>query len=133
MRLSCLTIFYSLQKKFFFLNSLFITLFLLKGIRLQPKGPPDYPTKLKATRMGHNFVTLSWTPGFDGGIHNTKYFVAYRRVGEDDSNNCLAPTLNYQTNRGRGDGWQEFDCQSYNPCNITSLEQHHSYRFKVNF
>lgn len=80
--------------------------------------------------MGHNFITLSWTPGFDGGIHNTKYIVAYRRVGEEDSN-CNALILGYQSTKPRGDGWQEFDCQTYNPCNITSLEQHHSYRFKV--
>lgn len=99
------------------------------SIRLQPKGPPEKPESLTAIDIGHNYVTLQWTPGFDGGLQNTKYFVSYRKVlrSKDDEydNGC------YASKKSTPDNWHEFDCQRSNPCNVTSLEQHQSYVFMV--
>ena len=87
---------------------------------------------LEAVNVGHNFVTLRWEPGFDGGLHNTKYFVAYKRVttGRDLAGDC--PGAAQPSRRPQGDGLQEFDCQKSNPCNVTALEQHNTFLFKVN-
>ena len=117
----------------------------LKAIfHLQPKGPPEPPRSLKTTVVGYNFVTLQWEPGFNGGLQNTKYFVAYRRVagglsagGEEQNlaSDCYSagdvPNINVNIDADSASGWQEFDCQRNNPCNVTSLEQHASYVFKV--
>lgn len=107
------------------------------GIYLQPKGPPEHPSSIKATEVGHSYVTLLWEPGFDGGHQNTKYFVSYRRVLASAGDETLAPdcygTTGIIPRRSNGEGWQEFDCQRNNPCNVTSLEQHHTYVFKVSW
>lgn len=99
------------------------------SIRLQPKGPPEKPESLTAIDVGHNYVTLQWTPGFDGGLQNTKYFVSYRKVlrtkDEEYDSDC------YASKKSAPDNWHEFDCQRSNPCNVTSLEQHQSYVFMV--
>ncbi|XP_039283804.1 hemicentin-1 isoform X1 [Nilaparvata lugens] len=99
------------------------------AIRLQSKGPPERPESLSAVQVGHSFVTLKWTPGFDGGVH-TKYFVSYRKVlktsDEDVDSDCYA-----KRKTGPADSWHEFDCQRINPCNVTSLEEHQSYEFKM--
>ncbi|XP_034242329.1 uncharacterized protein LOC117645893 isoform X4 [Thrips palmi] len=116
-------------------------------IKLQPKGPPEHPQAVKSTAVGHNYVTLLWEAGFDGGVQNTKYFVSYRRVaggsnteGGDLASDCYSaapPSVNAnlvsssEATSGEAGGWQEFDCQKNNPCNVTSLEQHASYVFKV--
>ncbi|XP_050294369.1 cell adhesion molecule DSCAM-like isoform X2 [Anthonomus grandis grandis] len=95
-------------------------------IRLQPKGPPEKPTKLVALYTGPTYVTLGWEPGFNGGIHNTKYFVSFKKVpGENDFmiEGCGPVSKNLD--------WAEVDCQQNVPCNVTHLDQHQTYLFKV--
>ncbi|XP_060528040.1 hemicentin-1 isoform X2 [Cylas formicarius] len=95
-------------------------------IRLQPKGPPERPTRLTALYTGPTFVTLGWEPGFNGGVFNTKYFVLYRKVPNDDDavvEGC--GPVSKHTN------WAESDCQQNVPCNVTNLDQHQTYVFKV--
>lgn len=100
------------------------------AIRLQSKGPPERPENLVPTEVTHNYVVLQWTPGFDGGLSNTKYFVSYRKVlranDDDVDSDCYA-----KKKSGPADSWHEVDCLRMNPCNVTSLEQHQSYEFKV--
>lgn len=95
-------------------------------IRMQPKGAPESPHSLTSQRIGATYVTLRWEAGFDGGLSNTKYFVWYRRVarGAGASEQCSA---------GGNDAndWREYDCMRANPCNVTRLEQHNTYSFKV--
>jgi echinoid protein len=97
-------------------------------LTLQQKGPPEKPLNLQAQEIGSNFVTLGWDAGFDGGLSNTKYFVLYRRIAltnEDLINDdCRAQSLSSTE-------WMEFDCHRNVPCNITPLDQHQSYEFKV--
>ncbi|ETN66063.1 echinoid [Anopheles darlingi] len=97
-------------------------------IRLQPKGPPEKPTTLKAVELGSNFVILSWSPGFDGGLANTKYFVSYRKIVIPNESlvteECAAVAAS-------GAEWMEFDCQREIPCTINPLDRHQSYIFKV--
>lgn len=96
-------------------------------IRLQPMGAPEKPTKVTAINVGPTHVALGWEVGFDGGIPISKYFVSYRRVpGEDEAvaPDCAPP-------RGPAGEWNELDCRRSNPCNITDLEQHQTYTFKV--
>ncbi|BES87266.1 negative regulation of ERBB signaling pathway [Nesidiocoris tenuis] len=95
-------------------------------IRLQPKGAPERPESLRALDVGHSYITLQWTPGFNGGLQSTKYFVSYKRVLTTPNDDCYAPKKN-----GIPESWHEFDCQTKNPCNVTNLEQHQSYLFKV--
>lgn len=95
-------------------------------IKLQQKGPPEKPEALTPISIGHNFVTLKYTPGFDGGVHETKYFVSYKRTADTGEDDCV------NTRRtGAPDSWHEVDCQRNNPCNVTSLDQHTRYIFKV--
>lgn len=95
-------------------------------IKLQSKGPPEKPTKLAALHTGPNFVTLSWDPGFNGGIFNTKYFVSYKKIPVEEEmmiEGCgIIP---------KSQDWSEVDCQQNIPCNISHLEQHQSYLFKI--
>lgn len=101
-------------------------------LRLQAKGAPENPLAVSATSLGHNYVTLSWEPGFDGGLTNTKFFVSYRRVpGKVETAVAVAADCGYEDQRRNTADWQEFDCQRNNPCNVTSLDQHNSYTFKV--
>ncbi|CAH1110783.1 unnamed protein product [Psylliodes chrysocephalus] len=95
-------------------------------IKLQPKGPPEKPTKLVALHHGHNFVTLGWEPGFNGGIANTKYFVSYRKVASESD--IIIEGCN---NVARSGDWNEVDCLHSVPCNVSHLEQYQSYLFKV--
>ncbi|XP_066252109.1 hemicentin-1 isoform X1 [Euwallacea similis] len=95
-------------------------------IRLQPKGPPERPNKLTALNTGPTYVTLGWEPGFNGGVYNTKYFVSYKKVsGENDVvvEGCGPVTKNSD--------WAEVDCQQNVPCNVSHLDQHQTYLFKV--
>lgn len=95
-------------------------------IRLQPKGPPEKPSKLVGVHTGPNFVTLNWEPGFNGGVSNTKYFVSYKKVPSDDDiviEGCgVVP---------KAADWSEVDCQQNVPCNVSHLDQHQTYLFKV--
>lgn len=96
-------------------------------IRLQPKGSPEKPTNLDSAEIGSNYISLNWTPGFDGGLSNTKFFVLYRKVSiasNEVNGDCGAQYT------GSSD-WLEFDCHRDYPCNITPLDQHSSYVFKV--
>lgn len=96
-------------------------------IRLQPKGAPEKPTGLDAAEIGSNFISLNWTPGFDGGLSNTKFFVLYRKVSiasNEINGDC-------GTQYTSSPDWSEFDCHRDYPCNITPLDQHSSYVFKV--
>lgn len=97
-------------------------------IRLQQKGPPEEPLNLQAADVGPNYVTLLWDPGFDGGLSNTKYFVSYRKVAvpHDDQVNGDCGMLTTTSSE-----WMEFDCHRDVPCNVTPLDQHQSYVFKV--
>ncbi|XP_077286250.1 hemicentin protein echinoid isoform X2 [Arctopsyche grandis] len=97
-------------------------------IKLQPKGPPEKPRNLQTIEAGHNFVTLLWEPGFDGGLQNTKYFVSYRRVAMPN-NEVVTGDCSMMTSRN-GE-WMEFDCSRNVPCNVTALDQHQTYVFKV--
>ena len=95
-------------------------------IRLQPKGPPEKPSKLVSLHTGPNFVTLGWEPGFNGGISNTKYFVSYKKVpGDEDLMVEGCGTVSKSTD------WSEVDCQQNVPCNVSHLDQHQTYLFKV--
>lgn len=96
-------------------------------IRLQPKGPPEKPTNLDAAEIGPSYISLNWAPGFDGGLQNTKFFVLYRKVSIP-SNEVNGDCGAYFTT---SPDWSEFDCHRNNPCNITPLDQHSSYVFKV--
>ena len=96
-------------------------------IRLQPKGPPEKPTEVTAINVGPTHVALGWTVGFDGGIPITKYFVSYRRISSGEE--TVAPDC--VTTGGPVGQWLELDCRRSNPCNITNLEQHQTYSFKV--
>lgn len=95
-------------------------------IRLQPKGQPEKPEALTPVAVGHNFVTLRYTPGFDGGVHDTMYFVSYKRAADSGEDDCVNARR-----IGAPDSWHEVDCQRNNPCNVTSLDQHQRYIFKV--
>uniref|UniRef100_U5ELA9 Putative echinoid n=1 Tax=Corethrella appendiculata TaxID=1370023 RepID=U5ELA9_9DIPT len=97
-------------------------------IRLQPKGAPEKPSQLKPIDSGADYVTLSWMPGFDGGLSNTKYFVSYRKIAIP---NETLVTEECSITAAAGSEWMEFDCQRDVPCNITPLDHHQSYVFKV--
>ncbi|XP_063621729.1 hemicentin-2 [Cydia splendana] len=96
-------------------------------IKLQPKGAPETPKALASKKIGPSYVTLQWEAGFDGGLSSTKYFVRYRRVGAPGApgaSDCVAE-------RTAAQDWMEYDCGRSNPCNVTRLDQHNSYSFKV--
>ncbi|XP_017769905.1 PREDICTED: hemicentin-1 [Nicrophorus vespilloides] len=95
-------------------------------IRLQKKGAPEKPTQVTAVHVGHNFVTLNWEPGFNGGIANTKYFVSYKKVPGND--NIIVEGCGTIT---KAADWSEADCHQNVPCNVSHLDQHQSYIFKV--
>ncbi|XP_022231251.2 Down syndrome cell adhesion molecule-like protein Dscam2 isoform X2 [Drosophila obscura] len=97
-------------------------------IRLQQKGPPEKPTNLRAMDVGHNYVSLSWDPGFDGGLSKTKFFVSYRRVAMPREEQLIPDCA---TLANSNSDWVEVDCQRDIPCKVTSLDQHQSYAFKV--
>ncbi|KAL0113165.1 hypothetical protein PUN28_012384 [Cardiocondyla obscurior] len=100
---------------------------IMSTIRLQPKGAPERPTNITAMEVGPTYVVLLWQLGFDGGLPITKYFVSYRRVAGGDeivAPDCAPP-------RGPAGQWLELDCRRSNPCNVTNLEQHQTYTFKV--
>ena len=80
-------------------------------IKLEPKGKPERPESLKATRTTYNTISLTWTPGFNGGFENTRYIVQYRH------GNDLSPRIH--------------DCQQRTNCNITRLDQNSPYLLKV--
>uniref|UniRef100_A0A8D8W7X6 Hemicentin-1 n=1 Tax=Cacopsylla melanoneura TaxID=428564 RepID=A0A8D8W7X6_9HEMI len=101
------------------------------SIKLQTKGPPEKPEALHATDVGPRHVVLEWMPGFDGGLKNTKYFVSYKKVLRTNDNEIDNDCYASKRLSNVGDSWQEFDCQVNNPCNVTSLEQHQSYVFKM--
>lgn len=95
-------------------------------IRLQRKGPPEKPRNLSGKIIGSNYVTLAWDPGFNGGIVDTKYFISYRKVPTNEDvliEGCGVVAKNQD--------WSEVDCQQHVPCNVTSLDQHQRYVFKV--
>lgn len=96
-------------------------------IRLQPKGAPDRPINVTAMDVGPTHVALLWELGFDGGLNITKYFVYYKRVPGGDEiivPDCPGP-------RSPAGQWEEVNCRWNNPCNVTELEQHQTYTFRV--
>jgi echinoid protein len=97
-------------------------------IKLQPKGAPEKPNNLEVTDVGSNYVTLNWDLGFDGGIANTKFFVSYRKVPvpQDDQIQGECGPVAMATSE-----MMEFDCHQDLPCNVSPLDQHQSYVFKV--
>lgn len=48
-----------------------------EGIRLNITSKPDMPSNLNVLNTTHDSMTLSWTPGFDGGLKAT-YRIRYR-------------------------------------------------------
>ncbi|XP_046807302.1 Down syndrome cell adhesion molecule-like protein 1 isoform X1 [Lucilia cuprina] len=103
-------------------------------IRLQPKGPPERPTNLKVLETAHNFVILSWIPGFNGGMLSTKFLVTYRRVPtprEQLLSDCGAVHTFASSSGMSSPEWLEFDCFRDNPCKVAPLDQHQSYMFKI--
>lgn len=98
------------------------------SIRLQPKGAPEKPVNLKVNEVGPNYVSLMWDAGFDGGISNTKFFVSYRKVAAqlDESVDGECGPIAMASSE-----LMEFDCHRNMPCNISPLDQHQSYVFKV--
>ncbi|XP_039751706.1 hemicentin-2 [Pararge aegeria] len=94
-------------------------------IRLQPKGAPEPPKNLATQKVDATYVTLKWEEGFNGGLSSTKYFVLYRRVRNPAVGEHCAADRNDEFD------WKEYDCGRSNPCNVTRLEQHNSYYFKV--
>lgn len=50
-----------------------------EGIRLEVTSKPDMPSNLNVLNTTHDSMTLSWTPGFDGGLKAT-YRIRYREV-----------------------------------------------------
>ncbi|KAF5284702.1 hypothetical protein FQR65_LT13455 [Abscondita terminalis] len=98
-------------------------------IKLQPKGTPEKPTKLSSLYTGPNFVTLNWEPGFNGGIFNTKFFVSYKKA--TNSEETLDKSIEGCGTVSRSVDWSEVDCHQNVPCNVSHLEQHQSYTFKV--
>ncbi|CAG0896284.1 unnamed protein product [Darwinula stevensoni] len=78
-----------------------------------PRGPPDPPLPPRALASGSSWILISWLPGFHGGLPDSIKFI----VSATSSINPSQETL--------------FDCQDSNPCNITGLDPHTSYAFKV--
>lgn len=97
-------------------------------IKLQPKGSPESPKSLAVQKVGPSYVTLKWENGFNGGLSNTKYFVLYRRVS---GRGAASGGEGCEAERAGDTDWMEYDCGRSNPCNVTRLEQHSSYTFKV--
>ncbi|XP_047120499.1 hemicentin-2 [Schistocerca piceifrons] len=101
------------------------------AIRLQPKGLPEHPRSVEATEIGPNYVVIGWEPGFDGGLQHTKFYVSYQRLSGNDAVSSNCHTTGVPVRASNSDGWQEMDCHKNNPCNVTELEQHQTYVFKV--
>lgn len=100
-------------------------------IRLQSKGPPEKPNNITAIDIGPTHVTLAWELGFDGGLKVVRNSIFYKKlVGSEDSvaSDCVSP-------KGLQNGqWFHLDClrSNYsNRCNVTGLEQHQAYTFKM--
>lgn len=55
--------------------------FATSSPRLEVTSAPDAPDHLTAVNMTHDSVTLSWTPGFDGGMRSG-HRIRYREVSE---------------------------------------------------
>nr|XP_056702386.1 nephrin [Euleptes europaea] len=49
-------------------------------IQLLSIGRPDPPTGLKVVAVGHNWLALEWTPGFDGGLKQS-FHLRYHQPG----------------------------------------------------
>ena len=81
-------------------------------IKLQPKGKPEQPSNVRAVYKGYDTIALAWDEGFNGGYDKTTYSVEYKQFGDRAS-------------------VRHADCSWRNPCNITGLNQHTSYQFKV--
>ncbi|KAJ8673219.1 hypothetical protein QAD02_004481 [Eretmocerus hayati] len=97
-------------------------------IKLQPKGAPEKPKSVSAVDVGPNYVALGWELGFDGGLPLTKYFVSYKKVAP--SEDLISPDCDNSPTLGINK-WQEVDCRRFNPCNVTELDAHMTYAFKV--
>lgn len=48
-----------------------------ENIRLDITSPPDTPINLTVVNVTHDSVTLTWTPGFDGGM-KASYRIRFR-------------------------------------------------------
>ncbi|XP_076654995.1 hemicentin protein echinoid [Halictus rubicundus] len=96
-------------------------------IRLQHKSGPERPNNITAIDIGPNHVAILWELGFDGGVPINKYYVAHKRAPRGDE--IVPPECAIA--RSPTDEWRELDCRMANPCNVTNLEQHQTYAFKV--
>lgn len=97
-------------------------------LRLQTKGAPERPNNLQEAELASNSTALRWDAGFDGGLANTKFFVAYRKVTGPHDDQMLPDC---GTNLVGNTDWMEYDCQQRMPCTVNYLDQHQSYLFKV--
>lgn len=102
------------------------------SIRLQPKGPPERPVNVRAMDVGPTHVTLVWDLGFDGGYPPQKYWIAYKKIpgGEDLMASDCVSRASQETPEKE---FSEVDCRRSNPCNVSTLEQHQTYSFKVSY
>lgn len=53
--------------------------FSTSTIVLDVTSPPDTPLSLTVLNVTHDAVTLSWVPGFDGGLKPT-YRIRYKAI-----------------------------------------------------
>lgn len=51
--------------------------------RLEITSAPDTPSLLTVVNVTHDSVTLTWIPGFDGGMFAT-YRIRYREIQDDN-------------------------------------------------
>lgn len=54
--------------------------FSTNSVELDITSKPDPPTNLNVNDTTHNSITLSWTPGFDGGL-STTFRIRYKPSG----------------------------------------------------
>ena len=54
----------------------------VENIRLDVTSKPDPPVNLNVLNVTHDSVSLSWTPGFDGGLKAT-YKIRYREASQN--------------------------------------------------
>ena len=80
-------------------------------IKLQSKGKPEQPVNVRSVSKSYDTISLAWDEGFNGGYEKTTYNVEYKQLS--------------------GGSIKHADCRWRNPCNITDLDQHTSYLFKV--
>jgi len=51
-------------------------------VKLEVTSKPDVPVSISVTNFTHDSVTVSWVPGFNGGLQQA-FRLKYRRIGTD--------------------------------------------------